>query len=189
MIVPNGRRRTQVAQGRLQNQSIYDSDLFKFKIDPAKYAQNMNPESAYGEQPGPVDSKDMKMRELQQVMNQSNSLPNKEEEEYGSLGGGGSSDVGGEFIDISKQISKKVIDALGLNTKPNEVWQGATKITNDGDEVTGITITLTRAQAKDLMMQQRVEKGGTPVGEPINQGKSITQQAQPVASNRAVPVA
>ncbi len=176
MIVPSGRRKTQVAQGGLQNQSIYDSDLFKG--GPTKYAQDMqdmSPDAMHGGQPQQPDPKDLKMRELQQTMNQSNSLP-QEKKEKGGFGG-----VGSEFIDISKQISQKVIDALGLNTKPNEVWQGKTEIANDGDEVTGITIKLTRAQAKDLMMQQRVEKGGTPVGEPMNQGKSMqTQQAQPM---------
>jgi len=170
MILPSGKRRDQIAQGGSKYTSIFDSDIFK----NVKISQESLEDAP--EQPRSTSSKDLKMDELQQTMNESNTLPQgkpqeeplqqtpTEKPEANPIDGAGS-----EFIDISKRISEKVIDALGLNSRPGEHWAGKTEIANDGDEVTGITIKLTRAQPKDMMMQPKVEKSGPGYGEPLKQ--------------------
>lgn len=164
MIVPSGTRRDQVAQGGMRSRSIFDSDLF----DAVKISQNMVEQ----DQPGANAPKDLKVNELeglgndgepsvQDAMNDSNSLvpPQPEPQQQPDQ-----PDMGGQgtVIDISKHISDKVIHALGLNKRPNEQWQGKTEIANDGNEVVGITIKLTRAQPANI--QTRVAPGEPPLG-------------------------
>lgn len=185
MITPNGRVRDQVSQGAMQNQSIFNADfLNKIKVGQAEKAleRQKQQEQERGQTP-----KDLKMDELQQTMMDSDSSslspekfspPPRGNEPPGGNEPGNSKQkpnvnpgVGGEFIDISKQISQKVIDALGLNKRPNEMWQGKTEITNDGDEVTGITIKLTKAMPKDM-----VGPAVTKNGPPYPQSQTQTQQ-------------
>lgn len=175
MIVPSGKRREQVAQGMSRSGSIFDK-LF----DNVKISQTTLPETEHDR---PNKPKDLKVDELQQTLMDSNSSkvnpekfapeqePDQESEEQANNPFGG-----GEFIDISKQISQKVIDALGLNKRPNESWQGKTEIANDGNEVVGITIKLTKAQPKDMMAGPVVTKGGPPF--PQNQQPGATQGGQ-----------
>lgn len=181
-ILPSGKRKAQVAQGWSRSASIFESDMFAGLAD--KLAQGKLDMTAKEEQK-PADPKDLKMDELQQSMNESNTLPGKKPEPQmmnepqpempatPDEGGG----AGNAFIDISKQISAKVIAALGLDRQPNESWQGKTEIANDGDEVTGITIKLTRAMPKDMMMQQRVVPPGK--GEPYGSPEKPGQSGQP----------
>lgn len=175
MIVPSGKRRDQVAQGRLQNQSIFDSDIFSNVKLSQKSATEMPIEEKKPQE------KDLKMDELQQSLNESNTLPQdrnsdptgrhnvpqpyqtRPDPEAESV----ADSAGSAFIDMSKQISNKVIQALGLNKKPGENWQGKTEISNDGNEVTGINIKLTRVMPNDMAMQTKVEKSGPGFGEPV----------------------
>lgn len=172
-IMPSGRRKQQIAQGGSRNASIFETDMFNAVA--SKYAQSIKGQGEINQhnrvQPENTP-KDLKMQELQQTMNESNTLP--QEKESTPIG------AGSEFIDISKRISEKVIDALGLNSRPGEHWAGKTEIANDGDEVTGITIKLTRAQPKDMMMQGRVEKNGPVYGEPMREDNS---QVQPITNS------
>lgn len=193
MIVPSGKRRDQVSQGLLQNAYMENFDIF------SKFAQNIDRDKLKNndiDQPG-NSPKDLKMDELQQSLNESNTLPGPQKKNQspempqqpnmpgmdGDVDTNSDSGVtdGMAFIDISKRISEKVIQALGLNKQPNEHWQGKTEIANDGDEVTGITIKLTRAMPKDMAMQGKVEKSGPGYGEPITQqqpmGGQVTRSA------------
>lgn len=172
MIVPSGKRRDQVAQGGLRNQSIYDSDLFaNFKFSQ----KSVNEMPIEEKEP---QEKDLKMDELQQSLNESNTLPQSKDRNFDPTGRHNvpqpntetesvADSAGSAFIDMSKQISNKVIEALGLNKKPGENWQGKTEISNDGTEVTGINIKLTRVMPNDMPMQMKVEKGGPGFGEPM----------------------
>lgn len=152
MIVPNGKRRDQVSQGMLQNASVFNHDMFS-SIDIEKFSQ-INPEQTM--QTG--EPKDLKMEDLQRTMNESNSLPGANP---------GKTDVtesGEAFIDLSNQISQKVIKALGLDREQG--WQGRTEVTDNGQELTGISIKLTKAKPEQSV-QDRVEKGGPGYGQPL----------------------
>lgn len=169
-IVPSGKRREQVAQGGCRSASIFESDMFA--PIAKKYAQGMELKQDQSKPNKPANPKDLKMNELQQTLNESNTLPQEKEktpldQPQQHSDGSGMDGSGSEFIDISKRISQKVIDALGLSSRPGEHWAGKTEISNDGDEVIGITIKLTRAEPKDMMMQTKVEKGGEPLGAPL----------------------
>lgn len=218
-VTPSGKMRKQVAQGDMQNASIFDSlsfgDFAKKLAQSNVDVKDMDPKKQ--KSPNQKSPKDLQMSELQQTLNESNSLPKKKPGVPGQPGGapggqpklptepewGGAGyadpeeempddmspemDAGGQpapnlgdgsaFIDISKQISNKVIEALGLNKNQGESWQGKTEVTNDGNEVTGITIKLTRVMPNEMMMQGKVQKSGPAFGTPAGGGQGQPGQA------------
>ncbi len=95
----------------------------------------------------------------------------------GQDAGGQDAGGGGQFIDQSQRLSKTVIHALGLDTRPGENWVGKTEITDDGTNVSAITIKL---QNQPQVNPMAVTKDGPPfLGPDQGQGQMPGQPGQP----------
>lgn len=169
-IAPSGRRRMQVSQGALKHESIWDRVLSNVKQADAEQVldQQQKADQSKGltmqEIPGLGEAMDQGndagMNAVRDRATQETQMPEQEapQESQGlDLGGG-------QFIDMSQALAKKVIVALGLDKRPGENWTGKTEITDDGQNVSAITIKLVNAPPKPT--QNMVSKDGPPLGNP-----------------------